>query len=94
HSLTKTEFLQYLSSATKGASHQPVHGHRIRIRSTLKYLLQNVSFKVIKVKGRWSSDAFLTYLRCHVQILAPYIQATPTLQEQFLSHTIVLPPVC
>ncbi|KAG2740343.1 hypothetical protein P692DRAFT_20754005, partial [Suillus brevipes Sb2] len=91
--LTKTKFLQRLTSATKAAGRQPVSGHGIRIGSTLEYLLRNIPFDVVKVKGRWSSDAFLAYLRRHAQILAPYMQATPELQEQFLRHTVNLPPV-
>ncbi|KAG2343199.1 hypothetical protein BDR05DRAFT_884828, partial [Suillus weaverae] len=92
--LTKTKFLQCLTSTMIAAGHQPVSGHRIRIGSTLEYLLRDVPFDVVKVKGRWSSDTFLVYLRCHAQILAPYMQAMPALQEQFLHHTVNLPPVC
>ncbi|KAG2343430.1 hypothetical protein BDR05DRAFT_975979 [Suillus weaverae] len=91
--LMKTKFLQCLTSTTKAAGHQPVSGHEIWIGSTLEYLLQNAPFNVIKVKGCWSSDTFLTYLHCHTQILAPYMQAMPALQEQFLCHTMNLPPV-
>lgn len=91
--LTKSKFLQRLTSATKAAGRQPVQGHGIRIGSTLEYLLRNVPFDVVKVKGRWASDAFLIYLRRHAQILAPYMQAAPALQEQFLRHTVNLPPV-
>lgn len=91
--LTKTKFLQRLTSAAKAAGRQPVSGHGIRIGSTLEYLLRNIPFDVVKVKGRWSSDTFLAYLRRHAQILAPYMQATPELQEQFLRHTVNLPPV-
>lgn len=70
-----------------------MQGHGIRIGSTLEYLLRNVPFDMVKVKGRWASNAFLVYLRRHAQILAPYMQATPTMQEQFLRHTVNLPPV-
>lgn len=91
--LTKTKFIQRLASATKAAGRQPVQGHGIRIGSTLEYLLRNVPFDVVKVKGRWASDAFLVYLRRHAQILAPYMQATPALQDQFLRHTVNVPPV-
>ncbi|KAG2052170.1 hypothetical protein BDR06DRAFT_990232 [Suillus hirtellus] len=42
----------------------------------------------VKVKGRWASDAFLVYLRRHAQIMAPYMQATPALHDQFLRYTI------
>ncbi|KAG2049886.1 hypothetical protein BDR06DRAFT_892854, partial [Suillus hirtellus] len=91
--LMKSKFLQHLMSATKAASHQPIQGYGIRIGSTLEYLLRNVSFDVVKVKGCWASNTFLLYLCHHAQILAPYMQAAPVLQEQFLHHTVNLPLV-
>jgi hypothetical protein len=89
--LTKNKFLDSLSSALKAAGHAPMNGHGIRIGSTLEYLLRNVPFDVVKVKGRWASDAFLAYLRRHAQILAPYMQATPAVHESLLRLT--LPPI-
>ncbi|KIK74212.1 hypothetical protein PAXRUDRAFT_20105 [Paxillus rubicundulus Ve08.2h10] len=77
HPLTKSKFTTSLSSATKKAGIKPLQGHGVHIGSTLKYLLHNVPFDVIKIKGRWASDAFFVYLQCHAQILAPYIQASP-----------------
>ncbi|KIK73836.1 hypothetical protein PAXRUDRAFT_20455 [Paxillus rubicundulus Ve08.2h10] len=38
------------------------NGYSIRIGSTLEYLLWNVPFDVVKVKGHWASNAFLVYL--------------------------------
>ena len=89
--LTKAKFLAVLAETLKKANIAPLNGHGIRIGSTLEYLLWNVPFDVVKVKGRWSSDAFLVYLRRHAQILAPYIQATPDVHEALLRLT--LPPV-
>ncbi|KIK78417.1 hypothetical protein PAXRUDRAFT_164083, partial [Paxillus rubicundulus Ve08.2h10] len=89
--LTKSKFLSTLTSALKAAGKPPLQGHGIRIGSTLEYLLRNIPFDVVKVKGRWGSDAFLVYLRHHAQILAPYMQAQPSLHESFLHLT--LPPV-
>ncbi|OAX36336.1 hypothetical protein K503DRAFT_772630 [Rhizopogon vinicolor AM-OR11-026] len=89
--LTKSKFLSRLSAATKAANRTPVQGHGIRIGATLEYLLRNVPFDVVKAKGRWASDAFLLYLRRHAQVMAPYMQATPIIHEQFLHHT--MPPV-
>ncbi|KAF8546229.1 hypothetical protein OG21DRAFT_1427676 [Imleria badia] len=89
--LTRGKFLSLLASALKASGRPPLHGHGIRIGSTLEYLLHNLPFNVVKVKGRWGSDAFLAYLHCHAQILAPYIQAQPSLHETFLRLT--LPPV-
>ncbi|KIK84530.1 hypothetical protein PAXRUDRAFT_152890, partial [Paxillus rubicundulus Ve08.2h10] len=89
--LTKSKFTTSLSSAAKKAGIKPLQGHGVHIGSTLKYLLRNVPFNVIKIKGCWASDAFLVYLRCHAQILAPYIQASPPLHESFLCYT--MPPI-
>ena len=71
--LTKSKFLAELTKAARAAGLEPLQGHGIRIGSTLEYLLRGVPFDVMKVKGRWSSDAFMLYLRKHAQILAPYI---------------------
>ncbi|KAF8834533.1 hypothetical protein BDN67DRAFT_914799, partial [Paxillus ammoniavirescens] len=89
--LTKSKFTTSLSSAAKRAGIKPLQGHGIRIGSTLEYLLHNVPFNVVKIKGRWASNAFLVYLRHHAQILAPYIQASPPLHEGFLRYT--MPPI-
>ncbi|KIJ09687.1 hypothetical protein PAXINDRAFT_87109 [Paxillus involutus ATCC 200175] len=86
--LTKNKFLSVLASALKAAGRPPLQGHGIRIGSTLEYLLRNVPFDVVKVKGRWASDAFLVYLRRHAQILAPYMQAQPSLHKSFLRLTL------
>jgi hypothetical protein len=89
--LTRSKFLKTLEKAAKAAGIPPLKGHGIRIGSTLEYLLRNIPFDVIKVKGRWASDAFLVYLRKHAQILAPYMQAKPAIHEAFLHLTI--PPI-
>ena len=81
--LTKSRFLAELAKAARAAGLEPLQGHGIRIGSTLEYLLRGVPFDVMKVKGRWSSDAFTLYLRKHAQILAPYIQAVPAVHDAF-----------
>ncbi|KAF9224270.1 hypothetical protein BS17DRAFT_703636, partial [Gyrodon lividus] len=77
-----------LSSADKRAGIKPLQGHGIHIGCTLKYLLHNVPFDIVKIKGCWASNAFLVYLHCHAQTLALYIQASPTLHEGFLQYTM------
>ncbi|KIK82354.1 hypothetical protein PAXRUDRAFT_153884, partial [Paxillus rubicundulus Ve08.2h10] len=89
--LTKGKFLSVLVSALKVSGRPSMQGHGIRISSTLEYLLRNIPFDIIKVKGRWASNTFLVYLHHHTQILAPYMQAQPSLHESFLRLT--LPPV-
>ncbi|KAF9225593.1 hypothetical protein BS17DRAFT_699017, partial [Gyrodon lividus] len=91
HPLTKTKFLATLASALKADGKPPLQGHRICIGSTLEYLLRNIPFDVVKVKGQWSSNAFLTYLHHHTQILTPYMEAQALLHESLLWLT--LPPV-
>ncbi|KIK77023.1 hypothetical protein PAXRUDRAFT_168080, partial [Paxillus rubicundulus Ve08.2h10] len=89
--LTKGKFLSVLASALKASGRPPMQGHGIHISSTLEYLLRNIPFNVIKVKGRWASNTFLVYLCHHAQILALYMQAQPSLHKSFLRLT--LPPV-
>lgn len=86
--LTKRKFLEVIGSAARAAGIDPLQGHGIRIGSTLEYLLRGVPFDVMKVKGRWKSDAFIIYLRKHAQILAPYLQAVPEVHASFLRFTL------
>ena len=65
-SLTKSKFIETLNTALKAQGRTPLQGHGIRIGSTLEYLLRNVPFDVVKVKGRWASDAFLLVFRSPV----------------------------
>jgi hypothetical protein len=90
--LTKAAFIARLHKAFRAANLEPLQGHGIRIGSTLFYLLRGTPFDVVKTIGRWSSDAFLLYLRKHAQIMAPYMQANPQLHTEFMR--ISMPPVC
>ncbi|GLB38889.1 hypothetical protein LshimejAT787_0600510 [Lyophyllum shimeji] len=85
--LTKPKFLQRLAKAARDADLDPLQGHGIRIGATLEYL-RGIPFDVVKVKGRWSSDAFILYLTKHAQILAPYMQAIPEVHETFMHLTM------
>ncbi|EIN10439.1 hypothetical protein PUNSTDRAFT_28409, partial [Punctularia strigosozonata HHB-11173 SS5] len=82
--LTRKAFLDRIRAATRAAGRAPLQGHGIRIGGTLEYLLRGVPFEVVKTKGRWGSEAFLGYLRKHAEILAPYMQARPQLQAEFI----------
>ncbi|KAF8548239.1 hypothetical protein OG21DRAFT_1565348 [Imleria badia] len=81
-------FLKVIETAGKKAGVPPLKGHGIRIGLTLEYLLRNIPFETVKVKGQWASNAFLIYLRIHAQILAPYMQAKPAVHKAFLQFTI------
>jgi hypothetical protein len=87
--LTKTEFLKQINLAAAELGIESLKGHGIRIGATLEYLLRGVPFDVVKSIGRWSSEAFLLYLRQHAVIIAPYIQGTPVM-DAFTRYT--MPP--
>ena len=89
--LTKSKFLERIATAARAAGLEPLQGHGIRIGATLEYLLRGVPFEVMKAKGRWASDAFHVYLTKHAQVLAPYMQATPTVHDAFTRY--IVPPV-
>lgn len=82
--LTKQAFVKCLALAARSAGLDPLQGHGIRIRATLHYLTLGVPMEAMKVMGRWGSDAFLSYLRKHAQILTPYIQANPDAFSRFI----------
>lgn len=84
----KTKFLAELAKATCAAGLEPLQGHGIRIGSTLEYLLRGIPFNFMMVKGRWSSDTFILYLRKHTQILACYIQVVPAVHDTFIHLTM------
>ena len=88
--LTRSEFLKRINLAASELGIEPLKGHGIRIGATLEYLLRGVPFDVVKSIGRWSSEAFLLYLRQHAVIIAPYIQGTP-IMEVFTRYT--MPPL-
>ena len=87
--MTKTIFQKQVSEAALAAKLPRLTGHSIRIGSTMEYLLRGLPFDVMKVKGRWNSDAFHQYLREHAQVLAPYMQAAPPdVHDQFIRIAI------
>ena len=80
-------FIKCLATAAQQAGLEPLQDH-IRIGTTLFYLLLGMPIEAMKVIGRWSSDAFLAYLRKHTQILTLLIQANPAAHQAF-SHFII-----
>lgn len=90
--MSKSIFLTRIRKALVDAGRPPLTGHSLRIGGTLEYLLRGVDFPVVRVKGRWASEAAFTgYLRKHGQILAPYMQESPDLQNRFIR--LAMPPV-
>ncbi|KIK45362.1 hypothetical protein CY34DRAFT_78090 [Suillus luteus UH-Slu-Lm8-n1] len=88
--LTKSAFLGCIQSAGDQLQTGALKGHGIRIGGTLEYLLRGVPFDSVKTMGRWSSNAFVLYLRQHAVVLAPYLQDTPIL-EPFMRYAIPPP---
>lgn len=77
-----------MSKAAKASHLKLLQGHELRIRVMLEYLLHGIPFEAIKAIGKWSSDVFYTYLFKHKQILAPFLQAVPSLYESVLRFTL------
>ena len=83
--LSKKTFITRVSKAATIAGLPRIKGHSIRIGATLEYLLRGLPFDMMKVKGRWNSDAFHKYLRDHAKVMAPYMQtAPPDIHDQFI----------
>ena len=91
--MTRQTFIVCLNKVAQAAGLNRVHSHGICIGTTLEYLLRGVPFNVMKVKGRWASNAFQLYLRKHNQILVPYMQAMPPETASEFTR-LAMPPVC
>ncbi|KAK2459241.1 hypothetical protein APHAL10511_008742, partial [Amanita phalloides] len=89
--LRKKKFLGRINKALGKGKIEHIQGHSICIRSMLEYLLMGMSFKALKVKGRWSSDTYMKYLQAHTEIMAPFIQEKTKLREELIQRTI--PPI-
>jgi hypothetical protein len=87
--LTRSAFLKCLQEASDRIGRGDLKGHGVQIGGTLEYLLRGVPFDMVKVMGRWNSDAFMQYLHKHAVIMAPYLQDQPVL-EPFMQYA--LPP--
>ena len=87
--LTKKTFTARVLKAASVAGLPRIKGHSIRIGSTLEYLLRGLPFDVMKVKGRWNSDAFHKYVRDHARVMAPYMQKAPP--PTFMTNSSALP---
>lgn len=90
HPLSRKKFLSRISTLAKAHNLPNIKGHSLRIGGTLEYLLRGVPFEVVQSHGRWAGQAFTLYLRKHAMILAPYLQASPSL-EPFIKYS--QPPV-
>ena len=83
--MSKNIFLTRIRKALAAAERKSLTGHSLKVGGTLEYLVRGIDFPVARFKGRWASEtAFAGYLRKHGQILAPYMQANPELQNRFI----------
>ena len=89
--LSKKTFITQVSKAATIAGLPQIKGHSIRIGATLEYLLRGLPFDVMKVKGRWNSNACHKYLCNHAKVMAPYMQtAPPNVHDQFIHVAVPL----
>lgn len=68
--MTGRRMLRRLNEILANAKHTRITGHCFRIGGTTHLLLQGVPPDVVKLMGRWTSDAFLCYWRS-LEIIAP-----------------------
>lgn len=68
--LTRKRFLAHCNEVWMCYGFPISTGHSFRIGGTTKLLLANVAPDVVKLMGRWSSDAFLRYWRS-LELIAP-----------------------
>ena len=85
--MTKTHFLAICNRVWIKAGIPSAVGHSFRIGGTTELLMRGVDPEIVKVMGRWTSDAFLRYCRClddiiplHAQLLDP--ESSPPRQRQ------------
>ncbi|KAF8306976.1 hypothetical protein DL93DRAFT_2065117, partial [Clavulina sp. PMI_390] len=68
-SLTRNSLLARCNEVWSACGLGKCSGHSFRIGGTTELLKLGVSHDAVKVQGRWSSDAWLLYIRHHPEIL-------------------------
>ncbi|KAE9389703.1 hypothetical protein BT96DRAFT_834533, partial [Gymnopus androsaceus JB14] len=61
--LTKSVFLKRCNQIWSEHGIPHMTGHCFRIGGTTHYLIQGIAPNIVKMLGRWKSDAFLKYWR-------------------------------
>lgn len=72
--LTKSLFLQRCNTIWNALGYPRTTGHSFRINGTTELLIAGTPPDVVKVTGRWSSEAFLKYWRSLDDIAPQYIR--------------------
>jgi integrase len=84
--LTKSRFLKRCNEIWVRAGLARSTGHEFRIGGTTHFLLSKVPPDIVKLMGRWSSDAFQRYWR-QIEVLAPlYVEFLKPLTDIHSSH--------
>ncbi len=89
--LTKRKLIERIKGITTENDLPNFEGHGLHVGGTLKYLLRGIPFEVVQAMGRWKGDSFQIYLCKHAQILAPYLQANPALNLEYVRVSMPLP---
>lgn len=89
--MTRHIFLNRVDKVATKLNLERLTGHGIRVGSTVEYLIQGLTFEVVKTKGRWRSDAFQGHPRKHAQIMAKYVQSQPIAYDSLVRRA--MPPV-
>ncbi|EJD34154.1 hypothetical protein AURDEDRAFT_176792 [Auricularia subglabra TFB-10046 SS5] len=87
--LTKRAFMARLNEIWVAAGMQRVSGHCFRIGSTTALLRAGVAPEVVKMAGRWRSDAFLRYWRSIDAIIS---QHADLCEVTWKGHDSEVPP--
>ena len=89
--MTQSIFIAQINQIiTKFSLPQDLTGHGIHVSSTLEYLLQGISFNIVKDKGRWQSNTFHSYLHDHTQVMVPYMQAKLIIHDSIVCYSMPL----
>ena len=74
--LTRSTFLKRCKTVWSISGLGDCSGHSFRIGGTTELLKRGVSHDVVKIQGRWASDAWQLYIRHHPEILELEYQKT------------------
>jgi hypothetical protein len=68
--MVKKTFLDRCSDIFRSVGLLPIHGHSFRIGGATEHLRRGLSVDLLKIQGRWKSDAFQRYIRRSDEILS------------------------
>jgi hypothetical protein len=68
--MVKKSFLDRCTNIFRSAGLATVHGHSFRIGGATEHLRRGLPVDLLKIQGRWKSDAFQRYLRRTDEILS------------------------